>query len=585
PRPCGQPGALPVRIPDGERAWLAARAGEGGGPEVTPALLASRGLPVPGVAAPAAGVLRPVPPGAFALLVPLRAAGDAAALAGLAPLPPRCVAVLAVLAPALDPVAELTGALGDPDRLGDAVLVAAAAPEDLEALLAGADALLASQSDPLAAHAAARGLLVLAPGPGVAGRLRARPRPERRDAAAVADALADRPPPPAPPAPPARRRRDALRVHLRGDVTVPTSLAVLNRNLAAALRARGGLEVALLPDADGPLAADPAVAALLTAARPGPAAPDVVVRNGHPPVLDRGTAGRQVHWLHWEFGPPPRAWREAAALAADEVWVDSPAVRDDLAAAGFAEERLAVVPPGVDPALFHPGATPADLGDAAPGVRLLFVGGLVERKGADLLLEAYARAFTRHDDVTLVLKRPGPGGPYARTEADARAERMAADAGGPRVRIAEGPMTDAAMAALYAACDGLVHPYRAEAFGMTMLEAMACGLAVIAPERGAGRCMMDADTAVLVPAERRVLPTLADGEGRALCGPPVVHECDVDALAGAMRRVVADAGLRARLGRTAARHAHATHTWAHTAARAAARIAALTDDDRLGRAA
>ena len=35
------------------------------------------------------------------------------------------------------------------------------------------------------------------------------------------------------------------------------------------------------------------------------------------------------------------------------------------------------------------------------------------------------------------------------------------------------------MAALYAACDCLVHPYRGEGFGLPIAEAMACGLPVI----------------------------------------------------------------------------------------------------------
>ena len=89
---------------------------------------------------------------------------------------------------------------------------------------------------------------------------------------------------------------------------------------------------------------------------------------------------------------------------------------------------MAVLPLGVDPERFHPDVAPFDLGDAAPGLRFLFVGGLHARKGVDLLLDAYERAFRRDDDVTLVVKDFGPRGPYPPGRLDERVRRMAAGA-------------------------------------------------------------------------------------------------------------------------------------------------------------
>src|SRR5579872_4162762 len=57
--------------------------------------------------------------------------------------------------------------------------------------------------------------------------------------------------------------------------------------------------------------------------------------------------------------------------------------------------------------------------------------------------------------------------------------------------------------AMYRAADCFVFPYRGEGFGMPMLEAMACGLPVIATAGGAADDFLDDDTAYRIPAKRR----------------------------------------------------------------------------------
>ena len=48
----------------------------------------------------------------------------------------------------------------------------------------------------------------------------------------------------------------------------------------------------------------------------------------------------------------------------------------------------------------------------APGLRLLFVGGLIDRKGPDVLISAFLDVFAGRDDVTLVVKDFGADGIY-----------------------------------------------------------------------------------------------------------------------------------------------------------------------------
>ena len=53
-------------------------------------------------------------------------------------------------------------------------------------------------------------------------------------------------------------------------------------------------------------------------------------------------------------------------------------------------------------------------------------------------------------------------------------------------------LDDDGLAALYRACDVLVHPYRGEGFAMPVLEAMACGLPVIVTARRPDRRVLPA---------------------------------------------------------------------------------------------
>ena len=128
---------------------------------------------------------------------------------------------------------------------------------------------------------------------------------------------------------------------------------------------------------------------------------------------------------------------------------------------------------------------------------------------------------------------------------------MARDPRGPRVVHLSGGLGSEDVPALYAACDCLVHPARAEGYGLTVLEAMACGVPVIVPDRGATADVATQERAHRVPA--RPLDAAPEAEGMRLAAAPVLSEIDVHALAVAMRASATDpAAARARAARAAA---------------------------------
>ncbi|HEX6122011.1 MAG TPA: glycosyltransferase family 4 protein [Ktedonobacterales bacterium] len=137
--------------------------------------------------------------------------------------------------------------------------------------------------------------------------------------------------------------------------------------------------------------------------------------------------------------------------------------------------RVAVVPPGVEEALF---ALPERVGEYA-----LFVGRLAPEKGIERLLR-----WSREVPVELVVAGEGAPAYVARLRALA----------GPRTRFT-GPLTGAALLEAYAGARYLAFVPHMEELGLAALEAMAAGKPVLAaPEGGLGALVREGETGFLV---------------------------------------------------------------------------------------
>jgi D-inositol-3-phosphate glycosyltransferase len=213
---------------------------------------------------------------------------------------------------------------------------------------------------------------------------------------------------------------------------------------------------------------------------------------------------------------------------------------------GVPRSRMALVPSGVNVDHFRPDG-PAEPRD--PGVpRILTVGRLVERKGYEDLIRALPSVPGAE---LVVVGGPPEGGldddPYAR-----RLRALAARCRvGDRVRLA-GAVAAADMPRWYRSADLLAAAPWYEPFGLTPLEAMACGVPVVGTAVGGlTDTVVGGVTGDLVPAR------------------------DHRALGAALRRLLADDMRRVSYAAAAVDRANQSYSWRSVATRLAAVYAAV----------
>jgi glycosyltransferase involved in cell wall biosynthesis len=273
-----------------------------------------------------------------------------------------------------------------------------------------------------------------------------------------------------------------------------------------------------------------------------------------------------------DFGPYPPAWAAKINAEFDQLWVHTEWIREQAIASGIDPARVRVVPLGVAPAIFRPDGPVYPL-STKKSFRFLFVGTAVVRKGFDILLKAYRQAFTREDDVSLVVKDHSANTFHSATYRE-EIEAMVRDEKAPEILYLDEFLPVEQLAALYRACDAAVFPYRAEGFCLPILEAMACGTPSIVPNLGPAVDFCSEKTSFLIPALRIKLPVnrrfaLKIGVEEEIAA---VDFCEVrvESLTRALKEVGALAkGQLESKATEGVRLAHNRFTWEHSADRVA----------------
>ena len=187
----------------------------------------------------------------------------------------------------------------------------------------------------------------------------------------------------------------------------------------------------------------------------------------------------------------------------DKIYVCSDLAKQivlDQLAGSFCENRIHVVPLGVDAELFQPA-----LSSRTPTV-FLNCGKWEKRKGHDVLLECFNSAFTQDDDVELWMMCDNP---FIGQNNQGWQNLYKSSPLGDKIRIIPRQQTHQDVYNIMKQADCGVFPSRAEGWNLELLEMMACGKQVIATNYSAHTEFCDNKNTLLVDVEK--LETAHDG--------------------------------------------------------------------------
>jgi glycosyltransferase involved in cell wall biosynthesis len=222
----------------------------------------------------------------------------------------------------------------------------------------------------------------------------------------------------------------------------------------------------------------------------------------------------------------PRVYAECPVVVISE------STAEDLVARGFAGDHITVSYPGIDHAKCRPGPSGAG-GERAAEPLLVYVGRLKRYKSVDIVLRALGRLADRGDRIRFVVAGKG--------DDRERLESITADLGIEALVDFSGYVSEADKVSLFRRAWANVYPSPKEGWGITNIEAAACGTPSLASDApGLRESVVDAETGRLVPYG------------------------DVEAWAQAIDDLSADVQDVDRMGRAAVEFA-ARFTWEQTA--------------------
>ena len=204
--------------------------------------------------------------------------------------------------------------------------------------------------------------------------------------------------------------------------------------------------------------------------------PDLYIFHGHPYDYVNAPGRVNIFILNYEYfeiKKEDRVLIDRLNNYFDLILVSTNFVREILLKNGLTTP-VGLLPWGVDRAEFNPGVKPRKI-KGLKGFNFIYAGVFTERKGIDILIEAFINEFSADEDVSLVVKeamRWRHFEPWIE-KVMMRAKNKSAP------KIIHINKADRSIAGYFTACDAGVFPFRGEGFGLPIIECIASGRKVL----------------------------------------------------------------------------------------------------------
>ncbi|MEK7432381.1 MAG: glycosyltransferase family 4 protein [Cyanobacteriota bacterium] len=235
---------------------------------------------------------------------------------------------------------------------------------------------------------------------------------------------------------------------------------------------------------------------------------DFYIRNCLPENLPIPEKGYYILIFPWETGKIPENIINHINFYVDRVWCISNHVKNMLIEQNIIKSKLSIIPCGINSEIFNLDKIKEKIGiesinklKESKKFKFLFVGGIIHRKGVDILIKAYLEEFNKNENVSLVIKTFGSKSYYKAESIIEKIYSQVDNKEKPEIIIINENIKIEDIPFLYSICDCYVQPYRAEGFGMPIAEAIACELPVIVTGFGPAKEFSSNETSFFIDYE------------------------------------------------------------------------------------
>lgn len=288
------------------------------------------------------------------------------------------------------------------------------------------------------------------------------------------------------------------------------SLSMINRQLAIGLaKANINVNIVALDSYDPKYKLSKEVVKTLKQLESVDITPDIQVRHTYPPIWEwpENKNTKVVYIQPWEFTKAPFEWQYKFETFADALIVPSSFCASVFRKGGINPSKLYTIPNGYDDNIFNQEPCEESLqefGIDENNFNFVYVGNGQWRKGLDILLNAWHKSFKSFDKAKLIIKdNPGV---YGKNNVLNDVIKLQYKTGCAEITYIDEDLSDRQMAAIFKSSDILVHPYRAEGFGMHVQEAVACGCIPIVSANGpTDDLLVDQDIGIRLPTSTKAI--------------------------------------------------------------------------------